>query len=278
MKIVLAITIAIAIVILLVAIFIKKTIKKLKQDKVEKETFINTREIQENKSKKPFVSWWIVKITLITGTTYVLKNMEVDSEVKRRILKKMHYTLPSEGIVNDKTIIYNKLLEILTDFNISMHTRYNVRQICKDVSKFIDMAETKLHNDSYPEDIFTYKRAMELLYDYDPTIKVGELLAVLKDTRIINNSKHKLRTSELGKQELHKVMVRYMNISQHLEYKQEVMELIAALENLEVPLLDTLEDIQIDFKNVNDRYKEKYRDAVRYTYKLKNYTPDVIEE
>ena len=270
--------IIVTILILLVATFIKKMRKKPKQDKVVKKTFIKTKELQENKSENPFVSWWIAKITLITGTTYVLKKMGVDSEVKRRVLKRLHYNLPSEGIVNDKTIVYNKLVEILTDFSISIHTRYNVRQICEDVLKFIDMAETRLHEDGYPEDIFTYKSAMELLYDYDSTIKVGELLDILKEAGVIDNSKHKLQTSELGKQELHKVMVRYMNISHHWEYKQEVMELIAALEQLEVPLLDTLEDIQRDFKNINDRYKEKYRDTVRYTYKLKDYTPDATEE
>ena len=270
--------IAYTILILLLSEVIRKFREKAKEAKEEKETSIKTWEPKENKSENPFVSWWIVKITLITGTTYVLKNMEVDSEVKRRVLKKMHYNLPSEGIVNDKTIVYNKLVEILTDFSIGIHTRYNVPQIVKDVSKFIDMAETRLHNDGYPEDIFTYKSAMELLYDYDSAIKVGELLDILKDAGVIDNSKHKLQTSELGKQELYKVMVRYMNISQHGDYKQEVMELIAALEKLEVPLLDDLEDIQRDFKNINDRYKEKYSDAVRYTYRLKDYTPDATEE
>lgn len=253
---------------------IRKFSKREKKIKAEKSISVKTQELQENNNENPFVSWWIVKILLITGTTYVLKNMGIDTVVKNQVLKKMNYNLPSEGIVNDKTIVYNKLVEVLTDFSIGIHTTHNVPKIIEDVSKFIDMVEDRLHKNGYPEDLFTYKRALEILYDYDSTIKIGDLMKILRDTGIIDESNHKLQTSELGKQELHKIMVQYMKLSYHKDYKYEVMELIATLEKLEVPLLDTLEEIQRDFKNINDRYKEKYEDSVRYTYALKEFVSD----
>lgn len=134
--------------------------------------------------------------------------------------------------------------------------------------------ESRFHQEGYPEDVFTYKQAVDLLYDYDSTVKVTEFINILRNSHILAYPNNKLQTSKSGKEELHKIMVKYMKISQDTEYKKYVLSLIATLESLEVPILDEIEEIQRDFKYLNDRFKENSQDSIRYTYILKKFKPD----